>query len=138
MTPAASEIIAFEGVRYQQTKDAAWRVTVDGTETFDITQEGGSFISWAAGRSTHWCFSKALNDGVETARYQREQHRAAVAEREAYEFSLRGMSASQRAARIAALEDQREALRYGAASHYDVVARSGEISRQIADVRGIA
>lgn len=127
-------IVGNDGLRWEKTGDDAWRVTVDDTEQFDITQEGGSFISWAAGRSRQWCFAAALNDGAETVRYHRAVHQKAVAEREAYECSLRALSAAQRAARIAALEDQREALRYSAPSHYDLIARSGEISRQIAEV----
>ena len=136
----ALRIVANDGIRWEKLADNHWRVTVDGNDDdqFDITQDGGEFISWAAGRCSHWCFNRALNDGVETVRYHRFLHDEAVAQRSAYEASLRSMTAQQRGARIQALEDQRELLRYGAASHYDVVARSAEISREIADVRGIA
>lgn len=123
---AITEIDATSGIQFRAhpTQIDTWTVEVDGIEAGTIEGSGTKFTPRCGRPYQPRLFHECLSLIAEVARHRR-----------AVEASTAGMS--EKEARIARLEALRDTFEIGAASHVDVAARSAEIDRRIALVRGL-
>lgn len=124
---ALLKIDATNGIQFREhpTQIDTWNVSVDGIEAGTIERVGRQFVARVGRPHFVRTFNTALNTIAEVVRHNR-----------AVEASTAGMS--EKDAKIARLEQMKACLEIGAASCVDVAARSAEIDRRIALVRGVS
>ena len=110
--------------RAHPTQIDCWTVEVDGKAAGTIERDGNKFVARCGRPHFVRTFNQALETIAEVVRHNR-----------AVEASTAGMS--EKDAKVARLEALKATFEIGAASCVDVAAKSAEIDRRIALVRGL-